>query len=227
MTDVRLRALEREATRGDLEAAARLLRSQVRLGALDAPRLGLLAYAGDPAAALAHPGAPTPPDDPKAWVLGLEPWGAEACVRAAVAAARLALPQWEARRPDPRPRQAVAAVDAWLAAPGQAEALACRAQAEELWADVPHGPEAWPAVGAWFVVAAAAWAPAPWGTTGPLTSVRLVAEAAARCASLALGDDLPYYLARGSVRPCAPAAPLLAALRGAVAAWARTPSLAA
>lgn len=224
MADARLRALEREAIRGDGVAGARLLLERVRLGALAPSRLHLAAYAGDARARLAlGPGAPVAPAEPKAWVLGFESWGQEVCVRAAAAVARAALPLWEGRRGgpvDPRPRQALEAVDAWLDDPCVARALTCRARAEELWAEVPDSPDAWPVIGAWFVVAAAAWTPAPWTTTGPLPAGRLVAEAAARCASLALGEDLPYYLSRGSVRPVAPASELRAAVADSLTAWA-------
>lgn len=224
MADARLRALEREATRGDGVAGARLLLERVRLGALEPSRLRLAAYAGDARARLAlGPGAPVAPAEPKAWVLGFESWGQEVCVRAASAVARAALPLWEGRRAsvvDDRPREALEAIDAWLEQPCVARALECRSRAEELWAEVPDAPDAWPVIGAWFVVAAAAWTPAPWTTTGPLPAGRLVAEAAARCASLALGDDLPYYLSRGSVRPCAPATELRAAVADSLSAWA-------
>lgn len=219
MGDDRLRALERAAGRGDAVARAAWLREQVRVGAMDERRLRLLAYCDDAAAALAA-GRPQPARDVTAWVLGLEAWGAEACVRAALAATSVALPLWEARSTDPRPGQAVLAVRTWLAAPQPARALDCRARAEELWADLPHGTEAWSASCSWFVVAAAAWTPAAWTPSGPLTAARLTAEAAARCASLAVGGHLPYDVAPGSVRPCATPAALRATLTAALRAWA-------
>ncbi len=50
MADQRLRDLERDATHGDLQARARLLRERLRVGDLAEERLRLAAYLGDEAA---------------------------------------------------------------------------------------------------------------------------------------------------------------------------------
>jgi len=62
------------------------------------------------------------------WARGLERWGKEVCVRAAIAAARAVLPGWEEQQDgkfrahkrgemDPRPRQAIEAAEAWVLCP--------------------------------------------------------------------------------------------------------------
>jgi hypothetical protein len=51
------------------------------------------------------------------WVIGLEAWGREACVRAAVAPARLALPVIEAPHEAALARRAIEAAEAWIVEP--------------------------------------------------------------------------------------------------------------
>ncbi|MCW8139327.1 MAG: hypothetical protein KIT58_10540 [Planctomycetota bacterium] len=85
MTDQRLRALERDALHGDVEAQARLLLERVRVGDLTEERLRLAAYLGDERARLAlGESAPEPPDDIVAWVRGLDALGSEVATRVAL-----------------------------------------------------------------------------------------------------------------------------------------------
>jgi hypothetical protein len=134
VTDARRRDLERRARAGDLEAEAQLLIERRRDGEIAPHGLDLLAYAGAPAARMAlGPEAPPQPASLEAWVRGLEPWGRVAWVRAAVAAARLLLPLQAERDPrDTRPREAVEAAEAWLAADTDAAIEAAYAAAAAL-----------------------------------------------------------------------------------------------
>lgn len=125
MADSRLRQLQRDAASGgDLEAEARFLLERVRVGKLPAERLELAAYLGDPAARLAvsvpgpDPTAPWTRDELAGWVVGLRRWGKVSCVRAAVAAARLALPVWERQFPqDDRPHRVLGVAEDWIRCP--------------------------------------------------------------------------------------------------------------
>jgi len=105
MADARLRRLERRAPPVE---RGRLLRERLRAGRLDPDRLSLAAYLGDRVASeTLGADAPVPSADLREWVALLAPWGKEACVRAAVAAARRAV----------GPSPALAAAEAWLACP--------------------------------------------------------------------------------------------------------------
>lgn len=101
----------------DAESAARLLWERVRRGALDPDRLRLAAYIGDRVARLALGAqAPETPGELTKLVRGLEPWGKEALVRAALAAALRSLHLLDAAGWS---RDAVEAAGAWLRAPGE------------------------------------------------------------------------------------------------------------
>lgn len=83
-----MRELERAVEQGGVEAQARLLWEGVRRGRVDLERLRLAAHVGHAAARVALGAqAPAPPADLRACVRGLEAWGQEALVRAALAAA--------------------------------------------------------------------------------------------------------------------------------------------
>ena len=180
MTDVRLREVERETAQGLPGARARLLREHVRTGAMDVGRLELAAWLGDEDARLAlgeahYEGfaadlrgatrqevgsARTDGADLVAWVLGLERWGRQACVRAAIAAVRVGL--------DAEPhlsegtlhaaREGLEAAEAWARCPCDAHARAGRGPwADALWgATSTRSPEPRGAVIA--AVRAAGWA---------------------------------------------------------------------
>ncbi len=112
---------------------ARLLEAAVGAGRLEPGRVELAAHLGDPAAALVAlpsdrrlgPLGGSGPADPQAarasleaWVRHLARWGKEAWVRAALAAARGALADWERREPYAlAPRRAFLAGQRWLLAP--------------------------------------------------------------------------------------------------------------
>ncbi|RMG09942.1 MAG: hypothetical protein D6731_18720 [Planctomycetota bacterium] len=114
MSDDGLRRAERAAAGGDPAARAEALRAKVRAGALSPQRLALAAYAGDPVAALAAPEVRRPPEF-LSWLLGLDRWGSEAGVRAALAATRRACAVLA--DDEPAPTEALACVAAWLARP--------------------------------------------------------------------------------------------------------------
>lgn len=94
MADAALRELERRYRESGEEAdRARWLAGRVRAGEVSTDRLALAAHAGDAAARLAlGPDAPPVVHDLTEWARALAPWGAEARARAALAAARAALP---------------------------------------------------------------------------------------------------------------------------------------
>src|SRR5688500_2275009 len=114
MADQRLRSAERDVLTGEPGAPARLLRERLRAGTLDVERARLAAWLGDADArealggdvfdAFAAPLLARARGELKqwqmttamlylaSWVAGLEHWGREACVRAAVGAARATLP---------------------------------------------------------------------------------------------------------------------------------------
>lgn len=92
MSDARLREAERRwRETGAVADEATWLRERVRAGALDDARLRLAAYVGHPASRSALATPIFAPAYVQVWIYGLEPWGVEACQRAAIAAARRAL----------------------------------------------------------------------------------------------------------------------------------------
>lgn len=114
--DEQQRSLERLAAAGDKDAEVLLLVERVRRGAISPERLALLAYVDD-ATALQYLGSEAPhrPQGLESWIRGMRPWGRVVWVRAAVAAARLVLPFFEAKKiDDPRVHNAIEAAEAWL-----------------------------------------------------------------------------------------------------------------
>ena len=98
---------------GAVEDEAAYLQARLRVGALDPELLALAAYCGHEAAVLGADARP--PGDPVLWAVGLVRWGQEACARALVALAEVALPHFCRQYPnDPRPTQALDAARAWL-----------------------------------------------------------------------------------------------------------------
>src|SRR5262249_17998721 len=85
-------------------------------GDLDPERLALAAYCGHPAARQAlGDDAPAIPAELVAWAYGLERWGKEAAVRAAIAAAAHVLPRFEAELPErPETREHINRARSWL-----------------------------------------------------------------------------------------------------------------
>jgi len=119
------------------------LKARTAAGDLPAERLMLAAYLGHEAARTADGDALAAPDDLAEWVRGLERWGKEVLVRAAVAAARRVLPLWERKRAgDRRPHDAIAAAEAWLAEPTPERAAAAERAAEALGCGKPDSDEA-------------------------------------------------------------------------------------
>ncbi len=161
MPDSRLRSLERQAQTGDLDAAVAFLRERKRIGEIDQRRIELAAYCGHGAAyALQREGwGGFPPgwlrdSRSKTWVHfveGLGRFGNETRIRAALAAARVALPHVIARQPgcilsvgDPcgecphcQARCTIEAVRAWLKCPCEKHAKACSGRGS-LWS-APNG----------------------------------------------------------------------------------------
>jgi len=92
MTDESGRELERRwRETGAVEDEAAWHLARTRSGELPERLLALAAYAGGEAARLAlGPDAPEAPADLRDWVLGLDAWGDEVCVRVLLACARLA-----------------------------------------------------------------------------------------------------------------------------------------
>jgi hypothetical protein len=119
--DERLRALERQAASGDLEAEAALLRHRLAIGDLTEKRLRLAAYLGHPPARRIY-GKRLRPDrqEISKWIRGVRHFGGvEAGLRAALAAAEQTLDIWEREFPeDARPRRALEAARACLESPG-------------------------------------------------------------------------------------------------------------
>jgi hypothetical protein len=132
VSDQRLRQLQRRwAETGDPADAARFLLERVRTGELSLERLRLAAYLGDPPAVAALEGeAPRSPGDLESFVRNLAGWDQAALVRAAIAAARLVLPGWDATWADERPLQAVRAAERWVEEPSQANTDRAEAEAE-------------------------------------------------------------------------------------------------
>jgi hypothetical protein len=120
MADEQLRELARLAEAGDPNAGGRLIHGRVRAGALDWERVRLAAYLGDTSARVAlSDDAPALVTDLGSWLGGLVAWGREADLRAAIAAARLVVSEWEDYCSDDRPRQALEAGEAWALDPSQ------------------------------------------------------------------------------------------------------------
>lgn len=99
MTDAARREAERDASAGDLHAAARLLVERVRSGDLPQERLELAAHLRDPAACLALGRELTPVTVLGAWADEVEGWGEEARARLCVAAVTAVVPPWRWLRP--------------------------------------------------------------------------------------------------------------------------------
>jgi len=97
-------------------AAAELLRGKLLRRELAREQLQLAGHVGDRPARLASGGeSPAPTDDFETFMRSLQPWGRVALVRAAVAAARAALPLWDARYPDfPEPGRVIDLTETWL-----------------------------------------------------------------------------------------------------------------
>ena len=149
MSDARLRELERRWREGrDPQDARRWVHELARAGAspaevllarqeagLLAPeRLAAAAALGDPAARQALEAGPPGPPDLLAALTPVIRLGQEACVRAALAAARAVLPAFEERlASEPRPRRALAAAEAWLLCPCEPHAAEAARAAEAAW----------------------------------------------------------------------------------------------
>jgi len=88
MSDERLRQLERRwRASGSVHDESGYLLERVRAGDLSRERLELAAYCGHQGARAASAGdAPAAPQGLGDWGRGLEPWGKEPCVRAALSA---------------------------------------------------------------------------------------------------------------------------------------------
>lgn len=163
--DVALRALEREAQGGDPAAEVRLLVARLRAGTLTQERLELAAWCGSDAARALVPCHDEPsayvvaiegdsrllvPTPLSAWLRGLSRWAdvgpvpGWVLVRAAVAAARVALPKArrgvsgpggqsmsataareQARAAVRAAHRAITAAEAWLDDPSEERRLAC------------------------------------------------------------------------------------------------------
>jgi hypothetical protein len=107
----------------DVDGAAGYLLARVERGDLEQEKLELAAYCShEPARVALGAEAPEVPEDLEEWGQRFQPRGHEAIVRAALALARLALPLWESNSIDPLPREAVVAVEEWLAAESRTEA---------------------------------------------------------------------------------------------------------
>lgn len=126
--DDRARGYERAAGAGGAEARARALWERVRRGDLDPERLRLAAHAGDAGARLAVGAAGPLADPPLAVVRGLDAWGKEALVRAALAAVGRCLHVVAPGDPvHDASRAVVEALAAWLTRPDGRDAAAAEA----------------------------------------------------------------------------------------------------
>jgi hypothetical protein len=140
MSDEQLRELERRwRETGAVEDEARFLAERARAGRLSRDKLELAAYLGHRAAlsAIERTNPPWDPSSGPSWleevVRGLRAWSKEAGVRAAIAASRTAMKQWEARYGEEDPARALDLAEGWLACPcerhaGEAAAHASRVQ---------------------------------------------------------------------------------------------------
>jgi hypothetical protein len=168
MADGTQRGLERRAHQGDPAAAASLLRSRVRAGALHPDGLWLAAYLGHPPAQVALGSeAPEPPTLLEAWTGRLEEWRArgrkaaslwraaskdhvrawcgglaalerEVLARVALAAARSHPALDQLLPPATAAQQALRAAEAWLAAPTPAHTAACMERSDACLAEAGH-----------------------------------------------------------------------------------------
>jgi hypothetical protein len=120
MPDLRLRRLERQASDGDVNAGAEVLRARLRQGTLELGHLQLAAHLGDPRACAALGDREPVPFASlelllrRATIFGQEPW-----VRASLAAATVAADVWEAPTPSAQ-RSAdglLAAAYVWVESP--------------------------------------------------------------------------------------------------------------
>lgn len=127
MADERLRQLERAAADGDHGARVRWYQARVRLGDLTEHRLWLAAHLGDAAArdALSE-GRHVEAEGFDDWVKILTGGGKETCVRAALAAARIAAIGATSG-------EALQAVQGWVDCPCRDHARIAGAAADQLW----------------------------------------------------------------------------------------------
>lgn len=106
---------DREELREEFSPEERALGARVDAYEQSWNLVRLAAYLGDPIArGYLHDETFKPPAKLKAFVQGIQEWGKEPLVRAALAAVRLELGE----HPDPRAEPLVAAAEAWLASPG-------------------------------------------------------------------------------------------------------------
>jgi hypothetical protein len=122
VTDPDLRTKERRwHTTGEPADKATWLAARLRSGDLSHEHLALAAYLDDRAAAGVLGVSPPPRDRTLGeWALGLRDHGAEACIRAAVSAARAGLGHYAAHAPKGRrPQDALTAIEAWLGSPSE------------------------------------------------------------------------------------------------------------
>jgi hypothetical protein len=119
MADADVRRLELQAAQGDVDAAERLLREQLRRGRVPARKVRLAAYLGHPGAQRLCP-LIEPDEDPQVWASGLARWGHEVLVRAALAIARhvAGLARAGAGGDASPLARCLAGVEAWLDDPG-------------------------------------------------------------------------------------------------------------
>jgi len=220
VADERLRELERAAARGEPASRARLLRERVRLGEGEPGRLRLAA------ALLGEPcdGRPAPPPEPSifAWVRSLgqggsraAAWGRiapEAGLRAAVAAARAALPVWEPAGGG-GPRRAIEAAEAWLCCPCAAHRRAVPAARRHLYG--PGGRT--PTPHRWGVAS-----PQPYGPSyrRATPSARRVVEAAASLLTALDAPSRAAWTAWTAARATGDEAAVRNAVTREVVAWA-------
>lgn len=231
MSDERLRTLAREAAaQGDATARARLLRERVRTGSLQVDRLALAALVGDEGARLAL-GDESPPvaARPGALLDALElargATGREGLARAALAAARLALPVWAAHLPsDRRGERALAAADEAVACACSAHRAALDAALPDVQALGASGDDPWALAGALPEEGAEAQA-ALQAAQARAASARSLRSAAVCAAWLGGGESIYSIVnrARDAVFDAVEAtseAAVLEALRAALGAWA-------
>jgi len=105
------------------EAEARFLQARLRVGSLSEHQLSLASYLGHSAARVCESlesehvqGRITPPNSIYSWVLGLEPWGKKATVRAARVGCLVAVEEWPslAAEVEPRLGELLRFVELWL-----------------------------------------------------------------------------------------------------------------
>lgn len=140
MPDLRLRRLQRQASDGDVHAAASVLRTRLRQGALELGRVRLAAHLGDPRASAALGDAESVPFESlelllrRATIFGREPW-----VHASLAAATVAADVWEAPTPSAQ-RSAdglLAAAYRWVESPNAKQGKLVATLATRLASDAP------------------------------------------------------------------------------------------